>query len=75
MSPETPPLRLTQLELMWLLRRLRADKQQLQDDMTLLRERIHAGNNGQLVAGYQALDADAAVADEIIRKIWLIVPP
>lgn len=72
-----PPytLNLSHIECAWLLRRLRADKQAMQDDLTALRERINSGHNGDLVQAHRMIDAEVDIADGIIRKLWLTCPP
>lgn len=68
-------LDVTVLECMWMLRWLRALRDQKKDDLLQIEERIRSGHNGDLVAGHRAIDADIAIADEIIRKIWLTCGP
>lgn len=68
-------LDVTVLECMWMLRWLRALRDQKKEELLLIEERIRTGHNGDLVAGHRAIDADIAIADEIIRKIWLTCGP
>lgn len=68
-------LEVTLLECMWMLRWLRALRDEKREDLMRLEERIKGGHNGDLVAAHRALDADIAIADEIIRKIWLSCGP
>jgi hypothetical protein len=65
------PVQLTLMECMWLLRRLRADKAQLQADMLAIEERLRGGHNGPLVEAHRVTAADEALADTIIRKLWV----
>lgn len=64
------PVNLSMMEHVWLLRRLRADKDKLAEDMLALEERIKGGHNGELSNAHRALDGDKAICDGIIRKLW-----
>lgn len=68
--PELPPLHLTRLECVWLLRRLRPERDSMQNDLTLIEERIHAGHNGHLVEAHRALEAEFHIANGVIGKLW-----
>lgn len=68
--PPLPPLNLSHMHCVWLLRRLRADRDKIRDDMLLIEERIKSGHDGELTNAHRALDADAAIADQLIRMLW-----
>lgn len=70
---EPDPVQLTRLEVFWLLRRLRRDRDAIAEDLLLLEERVRAGVNGHLKGAYIALDADRAIAEGVIAKLWRIV--
>lgn len=70
---EPDPVQLTRLEVFWLLRRLRRDRDALAEDLLLLEERVRAGVSGHLQGAYTALDADRSIAEGIISKLWRIV--
>lgn len=67
------PLNLTRLEVFWLLRRLRQDRDAIADDLLLIEERVRAGHNKGLEGAYRALDGDRAIAEGIVSKLWQIV--
>jgi hypothetical protein len=75
--PVPAPLNLSYMENVWLLRRLRAVRDKLREDMMALEERISMGHDGDLTNAHRALDGDAAICDQIIRKLWQSVgkPP
>lgn len=70
---EPAPLHLTRLEVFWLLRRLRRNRDAIAEDMLLIEERVRAGHNSGLEGAYRALDGDRAIAEGIIGKLWQIV--
>lgn len=63
------------MEAMWALRRLRADRMKLWEDVLLIEERVRGGHNGDLVGAHHALSADIMIADGIIQKLWKAVQP
>jgi hypothetical protein len=75
MTIPTHTLDVTLLECMWMLRWLRALRDRKKEELLLIEEQIRAGHDGSLVAGHRAIDADIAIADEIIRKIWMTCGP
>lgn len=75
MTMPTHTLDVTVLECMWMLRWLRELRDRKREDLLLLEERIRGGYNGDLVPAHRAVDADIAIADELIRKIWLTCGP
>jgi hypothetical protein len=60
---------------MWLLRRLRADRDKLKEDLLAIEERVRGGHNGDLISAHRAIDGDLAIADEILRKLWQTCGP
>lgn len=68
-------LDLTLLECMWMLRWMRDFRDKKKEDLLALEERIRGGHNGDLIAGHRAVDSDIAIADELIRKLWLTCGP
>lgn len=58
------------MEALWLLRRLRAAKVHMQEDMIALEERVQGGHNGDLSQAHHIIDAEVAICDGIIRKLW-----
>lgn len=82
LPPNLPPVNFTRLECLWLLRRIRADRDGFKENLLALEERIRGGHNGDLVNGHHAISADVAIADGIIQKLWVcsglsggVVPP
>lgn len=72
MSPLVPPksVTFTRLQTMWLLRRLRADRDEMNENLMAIEERIKAGENGSLSNGHIAISADCKIAQEIITMLW-----
>ena len=65
-----PPLTLDRIECMWLLRRLRGVRDQIQLDMLALEERVRGGHDGDLVSAHNMLTAEKTIAEGIITKLW-----
>lgn len=65
---------LTTLEAFTALRHLRWQHRRLDDDMLALEERrLRGGHNGQLDAAWHALDADASILADVIRRLWELI--
>lgn len=67
--PAPPPLELTRIECVWLLRNTRGIRQQMQLDKLALEERIRGGNK-DCEGAHRALDADLLIADGVVLKLW-----
>lgn len=63
-------IQLSRLECLWLLRRMRHDRDEIYETLLTLEERIKAGHDGTLVSAHHALDADLMICDGIIRALW-----
>ena len=62
---------LTTLETIVILRHLRFQHRRLSDDMMALEERrLRGGHNGHLDAAHRALDADAMLLADVLRRLW-----
>lgn len=73
MTEELEPVQFTRLQVVWLLRRLRADRNEIADNLLLIEERVRAGYNGHLAEAFRALEADRTIADSIIVALWALV--
>lgn len=69
-APSPSPIHCTLMEVMWLLRRLRAIHEALREDMALLEERVHSGHNGELTGAYHAMAGEESILTGIIAKLW-----
>jgi hypothetical protein len=59
------------LEVFTILRHLRWQHRRLSDDMLALEERrLRGGHNGHLDAAWRALDTDASILADVIRRLW-----
>lgn len=65
-----PPLVLDRIECIWLLRRVRGVRDQIQQDMLALEERVRDGNGGDLVSAHNMLTTEKTIAEGIITKLW-----
>jgi len=63
-------IQLSRLECVWLLRRMRHDRDELYETLLALEERIKSGHNGELVSAHHAIDADLMICDAVIRELW-----
>ncbi len=74
-----PPVPFTLIETLCVLRYMRKVRDSLRKDLMELQERIRAGNNGAHDSAVLALDAETAIVEESIRKLWeaynATVPP
>jgi hypothetical protein len=62
---------LTAMEGVTMLRHLRFQHRRLDDDMMALEERrLRGGHNGTLDAAHRALDADATILADVLRRLW-----
>jgi len=62
---------LTTLETIVVLRHLRYQHRRLSDDMMALEERrMRGGVNGNLDATHRALDTDATILADVLRRLW-----
>lgn len=68
--PRPRQCQFTRLQTLWLIRRLRAERRAIKDDLTLVEERIRAGHNGPLNSAHIALSADLLIAREITGELW-----
>jgi len=63
--------KLTKLEAFIMLRHLRVRRFKLSNDMMALEERrVRGGFNGTLDSAHKALDAEATVLDDVMRRLW-----
>jgi hypothetical protein len=66
--PQLVQVVLTRVELQCGLRQLRLQRERLQIDLTNLNKRkVNAATQGAILA----LDAELAILDEVIRKLWV----
>ena len=65
-----PPLILDRIECIWLLRRVRGVRDQIQQDMLALEERVRGGHDGDLASAHNMLTAEKTIAEGIITKLW-----
>jgi len=72
-TPKAHPVPLSMLEAVWLLRRLRTERDALGADMVLIEERIRLGYNGHLGEAHRLLGSDKAIAEGLISKLWCVV--
>ena|ERR1041385_8565942 len=64
-------LTVTKLEAFVMLRHLRVRRFKLSNDLMALEERrVRGGFNGTLDAAHKALDAEATVLDDVMRRLW-----
>lgn len=64
----------TKLEAFVMLRHLRVRRFKLGNDMMALEERrVRGGFNGTLDAAHKALDAEATVLDDVMRRLWEVL--
>lgn len=64
-------IRLGVVQLTCLLRYLRPVRETILRDIVALEEQIRGGHDGTRIAAAQALDADMAIIDEVIRLAWV----
>lgn len=65
-------LEIDRLECIWLLRKLRAVREQMLLDKLALEERIRSKHNGHNEEAHRAVDADLMIADRFIAKLWKV---
>lgn len=63
---------LARMEVFCLLRHVRQQRLALGVDMEQLEERRRSGHDGALDGAWIALDADAAILDGVLRRLWLM---
>lgn len=66
-------MQLTRLEIFWLLRRLRRDRDMIAEDLLLIEERARVGVNGHLQEAARLLDGERHTAEGVIGKLWQAV--
>lgn len=64
------PVPLSLLECLAVLRYMRKVRDDLRKDLRELQERMRAGHDGNHNAATMALDAEIAIIEEAIRKLW-----
>lgn len=74
-----PPVSFTLIEILCNLRYMRKVRDDLKKDLRELQERVRAGHDGHHDSAALALDAEIAIVEEVIRKLWesynATVPP
>lgn len=67
---------LSKVEAPCVLRHLRAAREAISRDMVALEERrLRGGYDGKLDGAHRALDAEATILDDVIRRLWDMVGP
>lgn len=65
-----PPVTFSLIEILCTLRYMRKVRDDLQKDLRELQERMRAGHDGHHNSATLALDAEIAIVEETIRKLW-----
>lgn len=69
-TPATRPVDFTHVESFTALRHLRTVRDQLRAALRELQERVRLGHDGAHDAAVMILDAELAIIDEVVRKLW-----